>query len=136
MRAGTREVSKLFVPVADRRQHLGTALMNLICQEADANGITLLLIAAFAGFGWLAYRKLSIVAALRPEVRWDHPGERLKSVLEQGVVAGYPVVGVNVFVTDGKEHPVDSKPIAFEVAGREAFKKATTAYVTGVIAAS
>jgi elongation factor G len=34
------------------------------------------------------------------------------------------VVGVNVFVTDGKEHPVDSKPIAFEVAGREAFKKA------------
>ena len=48
----------------------------------------------------------------------------VKSVLEQGVVAGYPVVGVNVFVTDGKEHPVDSKPIAFEVAGREAFKKA------------
>jgi len=48
----------------------------------------------------------------------------IKAVLEQGVVAGYPVVGVNVFVTDGKEHPVDSKPIAFEVAGREAFKKA------------
>jgi elongation factor G len=48
----------------------------------------------------------------------------VKNVLEQGVVAGYPVVGVNVYVTDGKEHPVDSKPIAFEVAGREAFKKA------------
>jgi elongation factor G len=48
----------------------------------------------------------------------------VKGVLEQGVVAGYPVVGVNVYVTDGKEHPVDSKPIAFEVAGREAFKKA------------
>ncbi|MCC7359888.1 MAG: elongation factor G [Anaerolineales bacterium] len=48
----------------------------------------------------------------------------VKSVLENGVVAGYPVVGVNVIVTDGKEHPVDSKPIAFEVAGREAFKKA------------
>jgi elongation factor G len=48
----------------------------------------------------------------------------VKSVLETGVVAGYPVVGVNVIVTDGKEHPVDSKPIAFEVAGREAFKKA------------
>jgi elongation factor G len=27
-----------------------------------------------------------------------------------------------VAVFDGKEHPVDSKPIAFEVAGREAFK--------------
>jgi elongation factor G len=48
----------------------------------------------------------------------------VKSVMEQGVIAGYPVVGVSVFVTDGKEHPVDSKPIAFEVAGREAFKKA------------
>ena len=48
----------------------------------------------------------------------------IKAVLDQGVVAGYPVVGVNVFVTDGKEHPVNSKPIAFEVAGREAFKKA------------
>lgn len=45
MRPGTREVSQLLVPVAQRRKHLGTALMNLICQEADANGITLLLIA-------------------------------------------------------------------------------------------
>jgi elongation factor G len=27
-------------------------------------------------------------------------------------------------VFDGKEHPVDSKPIAFEIAGREAFKQA------------
>jgi elongation factor G len=29
-----------------------------------------------------------------------------------------------VAVFDGKEHPVDSKPIAFEIAGREAFKLA------------
>jgi elongation factor G len=43
--------------------------------------------------------------------------------MEQGVVAGYPVVNVRVAVYDGKEHPVDSKPIAFEIAGREAFKK-------------
>jgi elongation factor G len=27
-------------------------------------------------------------------------------------------------VYDGKEHPVDSKPVAFEIAGREAFKLA------------
>jgi elongation factor G len=51
----------------------------------------------------------------------------VKGVMENGVIAGYPVVGVNVIVTDGKEHPVDSKPIAFEVAGREAFKKAVEA---------
>jgi elongation factor G len=51
----------------------------------------------------------------------------VKSVMEQGAIAGYPVFGVKVIVTDGKEHPVDSKPIAFEVAGREAFKKAMEA---------
>jgi elongation factor G len=44
------------------------------------------------------------------------------SVLEQGAVAGYPVVDIKAAVTDGKEHPVDSKDIAFQIAGREAFK--------------
>jgi elongation factor G len=48
----------------------------------------------------------------------------IKSVMEGGAIAGYPVVDVKVAITDGKEHAVDSKPIAFEVAGREAFKKA------------
>ncbi|HQF63407.1 MAG TPA: elongation factor G [Anaerolineaceae bacterium] len=48
----------------------------------------------------------------------------IQSVLKEGVIAGYPVSGVRVAVTDGKEHPVDSKPIAFEIAGREAFKLA------------
>ncbi len=51
----------------------------------------------------------------------------VRSVLEGGVIAGYPVSGVKVIVYDGKEHAVDSKPIAFEVAGREAFKKAVEA---------
>jgi len=47
----------------------------------------------------------------------------IKAVLETGVLAGYPVVDVKCSVLDGKEHPVDSKPIAFEIAGREAFKQ-------------
>jgi Fe-S oxidoreductase len=47
-------------------------------------GITLLMLAGFAGFGWLAWRKLAIVAALQPEVRWDHPATRLKAVLLNG----------------------------------------------------
>lgn len=46
----------------------------------------------------------------------------VKSVLKQGVLAGYPIEKVRVAVVDGKEHPVDSKAIAFEIAGREAFK--------------
>lgn len=48
----------------------------------------------------------------------------IKQVLEQGVLAGYPIVDVKAIVFDGKEHPVDSKDIAFQTAGREAFKKA------------
>jgi elongation factor G len=46
------------------------------------------------------------------------------SVLDDGVLAGFPVVDVKVVVFDGKEHPVDSKDIAFQVAGREGFKDA------------
>jgi elongation factor G len=48
----------------------------------------------------------------------------VKAVMEQGVIAGYPVVDVMAAVYDGKEHPVDSKDIAFQIAGREVFKLA------------
>ena len=48
----------------------------------------------------------------------------VKSVMEDGVLAGYPVVNVKVAVFDGKEHPVDSKPVAFEIAARQVFKMA------------
>ncbi len=47
-------------------------------------GITFLMLAGFAGFAWLAWRKLAIVVRLQPEVRWDHPGARLKAVLVNG----------------------------------------------------
>lgn len=47
-----------------------------------------------------------------------------RQALESGPVAGYPVVGVKAIVYDGKEHPVDSKEIAFQTAGREGFKQA------------
>jgi elongation factor G len=46
------------------------------------------------------------------------------AVMKEGILAGYPVSKIHVSIYDGKEHPVDSKPIAFEVAGREAFKLA------------
>jgi elongation factor G len=47
----------------------------------------------------------------------------IKSQLTQGPLAGYPVVDVRCEVYDGKMHPVDSKDIAFQIAGREVFKK-------------
>ncbi|MDX1993616.1 MAG: elongation factor G [bacterium] len=48
----------------------------------------------------------------------------INSVLGEGVIAGYPIVDVKAVVFDGKMHPVDSKDIAFQIAGREAFKEA------------
>jgi elongation factor G len=48
----------------------------------------------------------------------------VRAVMEKGVLADYPVVDVKVTVYDGKEHSVDSKDIAFQKAGREAFKLA------------
>jgi elongation factor G len=48
----------------------------------------------------------------------------IRASLHQGVIAGFPMSNVRVIVYDGKEHPVDSKPVAFEIAGREAFKLA------------
>lgn len=47
-----------------------------------------------------------------------------RQAIDNGPMAGYPVVGVKAVVFDGKEHPVDSKEIAFQIAGRECFKKA------------
>ncbi|MEJ2267140.1 MAG: elongation factor G, partial [Anaerolineales bacterium] len=40
----------------------------------------------------------------------------VRNVMRAGVLAGYPVENVKAVVTDGKEHPVDSKPVAFEIA--------------------
>ncbi|MFH0910029.1 MAG: elongation factor G, partial [Planctomycetota bacterium] len=44
--------------------------------------------------------------------------------LEKGPLSGFPVVDIVVEVYDGKEHPVDSKDIAFQTAGRHALHDA------------
>ena len=41
-----------------------------------------------------------------------------------GILAGYRVVDLKVEFYDGKQHPVDSKDIAFQIAGKGAFKEA------------
>lgn len=46
----------------------------------------------------------------------------VKTALDKGILAGYPVIDVRAIVYDGKTHPVDSKDIAFQIAARKAFK--------------
>ncbi|MBI4493957.1 MAG: elongation factor G [Chloroflexi bacterium] len=48
----------------------------------------------------------------------------VRDALGQGVLAGYPVVGVRVSLVDGKYHPVDSSEQAFRIAGALGFKAA------------
>ncbi len=45
----------------------------------------------------------------------------IQQVLDEGVVAGYPLEDIKVTVYDGKHHSVDSKEIAFVAAGKKAF---------------
>jgi len=48
----------------------------------------------------------------------------VRGALEAGVLAGFPVTGVAVALYDGSSHPVESTPIAFEIAAQQAFRQA------------
>jgi len=48
----------------------------------------------------------------------------VKEAMENGMLAGYPMVDIRATVTDGKYHEVDSSEIAFRIAGAMAFKEA------------
>jgi elongation factor G len=70
------------------------------------------------------------------EYEWGIRGERLskewskaiqsgiKEAMENGVIAGYPVVDLKATVVDGSQHEVDSNEIAFKIAGSMALKAA------------
>lgn len=47
----------------------------------------------------------------------------VNAACEEGVIAGYRVVDLKVDFYDGKMHPVDSSDIAFQIAGKAAFKE-------------
>ena len=50
----------------------------------------------------------------------------VKEAMENGVVAGYPMVDIKAVVYDGSYHEVDSSEMAFKVAGSMAFKAGAT----------
>lgn len=92
----------------------GVAFMNVIPQPRDA------------GFEFVDKIKGgSIPNQLIPSVE-KGIRERMKS----GFLAGYPIVDIMVELVDGKYHPVDSKDVAFQLAGskglRAAFEKGGT----------
>ncbi len=50
----------------------------------------------------------------------------IRAAATNGIISGFPVVGVEVSLIDGDAHPVDSSAIAFEIAASAAFKQAMT----------
>lgn len=48
----------------------------------------------------------------------------IREAMHEGVLAGFPVTGIQIVLYDGSYHPVDSSEMAFKVAGSMAFKKA------------
>lgn len=47
----------------------------------------------------------------------------IREALKEGVLAGYPMIGIKAVLYDGSFHPVDSSEMAFKIAGSMAFKK-------------
>jgi elongation factor G len=66
----------------------------------------------------------AIVGGVIPKEFIPPVEEGIKEAMENGVLAGYPVVDVKVKLFDGSYHEVDSSEIAFKIAGSMAFKEA------------
>lgn len=65
----------------------------------------------------------AIVGGVIPREYIPAVDKGIKEQLENGVIAGYPVVDVKVTLFDGTYHDVDSSEMAFKIAGSMAFKE-------------
>ncbi|NNG42597.1 elongation factor G [Pseudoalteromonas sp. NEC-BIFX-2020_002] len=67
--------------------------------------------------------KSSVVGGNVPKEFWPAVEKGFKSMMNEGVLAGFPVLDVEVELFDGGFHAVDSSAIAFEIAAKGAFRQ-------------
>jgi len=75
-----------------------------------------------AGTGFVFENK--IVGGAIPKEYIPGVEKGIASVLDNGVLAGFPLLDIHVVLHDGAYHDVDSSVMAFEIAGRAAFREA------------
>ncbi|SDC21925.1 MULTISPECIES: elongation factor G [unclassified Candidatus Frackibacter] len=64
----------------------------------------------------------NIVGGVVPRDYISSVEDGIEEAMENGILAGYPVVDIKVSLNDGSYHEVDSSEMAFKVAGSMAFK--------------
>ena len=67
--------------------------------------------------------KSSVVGGNVPKEFWPAVEKGFASMMQTGTVAGFPVLDVELELTDGAFHAVDSSAIAFEIAAKGAFRQ-------------
>ncbi|EGU29911.1 elongation factor G [Vibrio scophthalmi] len=67
--------------------------------------------------------KSSVVGGNVPKEFWPAVEKGFASMMENGVLAGFPTLDVEVELLDGGFHAVDSSAIAFEIAAKGAFRQ-------------
>ncbi|ALU43512.1 MULTISPECIES: elongation factor G [Pseudoalteromonas] len=65
----------------------------------------------------------SVVGGNVPKEFWPAVEKGFKMMMDEGVLAGFPVLDVEVELFDGGFHAVDSSAIAFEIAAKGAFRQ-------------
>jgi elongation factor G len=58
-----------------------------------------------------------------PREFWPAVDKGFRNMMNEGVLAGFPVLDVHVNLTDGGYHPVDSSAVAYEIAAKAAFRQ-------------